>query len=77
MNITQQELDALPDVSAGFDIERRVVDGVTMNVPVMRAPGASLLTGPDDGFVIDIDGARWLVGRDAQGRRVKRRASVL
>lgn len=77
MNITQQDLDALPDVSAGFDLERRVVEGRTVNVPVMRAPGSALLTGPDDGLVLDASGAQWLVGRDAQGRRVKQRASVL
>ncbi len=68
--MTQEELDALPDVTVGFDVQERTVDGRTFKVPV-HVSALALFIGPEDGTVMDVYGAVWLVGQH-NGVRVKR-----
>jgi hypothetical protein len=70
--MTQAELDALPTMG-GFGMEQRVIDGKTVNVPVME-PVYVLWTEPDEPCaVVDSDGTRWRIGW-YQGTRYKVRS---
>jgi hypothetical protein len=73
--MTQEELDALPDVTnPGIGQAEQIIDGKRVVVPVFYADGP-IFIGPEDGGVTDAAGQRWLVGRCAGGMRVKRRLS--
>ncbi len=62
--MTQQELDALPDVGGGFGMTTEIRDGQTVSVP--RWQGFSGVMGmPPQGqpmAVIGADGTRWRIG---------------
>lgn len=69
--MTQEELDALPDVTPGLVYEERVIDGMKVRVPRQQGGVGALFIGPEDGLVRDSAGRRWMVGQH-NGVRVKR-----
>ena len=70
--MTQEELDALPDVTAQILPEERIIDGRRVVVPVQQPGAGALFTGPDDGqFRCGQTGQRYMVGWH-EGVRVKR-----
>lgn len=71
--MTQDELDALPDVTPGFGHHERWIDGRRVVVPV-QGKAVAMFTGPDDGTVMDIEGTVWMTGV-IDGVRCKRRTS--
>ena len=71
--MTQDELDALPDVTPNFGHVEREIDGLRVTVPVHRG-GVAMFTGPDDGTVMDVAGSVWITGI-VDGVRCKQRTS--
>ena len=71
--MTQDELDALPDVTPGFGQVEREIDGRRVTVPAQR-DAVAMFTGPDDGIVMDVEGTVWMTGI-VDGVRCKRRTS--
>lgn len=69
--MTQEELNALPDVTDTIGQREHIVDGQRFVVPVQQRPACALFHGPDDGLVMDAAGKWWMTGW-LEGRRVKR-----
>lgn len=71
--MTQDELDALPEIDTGIGVRTCVIDGQKVMIPVHSRAGV-LFQKPDDGaFLCLRTGVRFMVGwRD--GARVKQRS---
>lgn len=70
--MTQDELDALPDVTRQVLPEERTINGRQVIVPVQQPGVGALFQGPEDGlFVCARTMKRYVVGWH-DGRRVKR-----
>ncbi len=67
--MTQQELDALPEVG-GISQREEIIDGRKVVIPVIE--GGAMFQGLDDGVVVGNDGQRWMIGQ-VSGVRSKRR----
>ena len=76
--MTQDELDALPDVTPQILPEERMIDGRKVIVPVQTGEFiGALYMGPDDGeYTCQRTGHRYMVGW-INGKRVKRMLNVL
>lgn len=73
--MTQDELNALRDVSPSFGQKERIIDGRKVIIPTLSAPAAALFQKPDDGVVKDEAGRYWITGWIGD-ERVKRRWSA-
>jgi hypothetical protein len=69
--MTQEELDALPDVSPRIDRVEKIIDGKRVMCPVMVG-GFALFIGDDCGMVRDSNGIKWTIGYH-KGEKVKQR----
>jgi hypothetical protein len=72
--MTQDELDALPDVTPSIGQQERIIDGQRVVVPVMRGDAGALFQ-PEDGAPLSAEcgrtGVRYMIGWSG-GARVKR-----
>ena len=70
--MTQEELDALPDVTPRFVLGIRTIDGRRVRVPIQQVGVGALFDGPGSGqFICQRTGRRYLVG-EQNGVMVKR-----
>lgn len=70
--MTQDELNALRDVTPSFGHVERIIDGRKVLVPQLAGEPGALFQREDDGVFKDATGTRWLTGW-VRGERVKRR----
>lgn len=75
--MTQEEFDALPDVTGGWGTREEERNGQIVRVPCWSGFAGALFHGPDDPIVtVDRNGQRWMIGRK-DGVLVKRRSTNL
>jgi hypothetical protein len=70
--MTQDELNALRDVSPSFGAIERVIDGRKVIIPTLSDPVSALFQKPEDGVVMDANGQWWMTGW-LHGEHVRRR----
>ena len=74
MHFSLEEVMALPEGGGGFGMEQRVIDGKTVNVPVlMRQPVAFYVDDTTPMTWQEADGTYWRLGRYQDGEWFKRR----
>jgi hypothetical protein len=71
--MTQDELDALPDVTEPFGQVQKVIDGRRVTIPTIGRETGAVFMGGETHMVIDVDGRKWYI-LDVNGVRSKRRA---
>lgn len=72
--MTQDELNALRDVSPSFGQTERIIDGRKVIVPTLASRPMALFQKPEDGMFQDAAGQWWITGW-LHGEHVKRRTS--
>lgn len=69
--MTQEELDALPDVTERFGYREEIIDGQKVRIPFLENPSCVLQVKDDDPMWVEDARGRWMIGyRD--GEKVKR-----
>jgi hypothetical protein len=71
MNMTEDELKALPDVSPEIGYAEVYVGGNLVRIPTTDTKPGAIFQQEDDGMVIDSDGVAWMTGW-VNGVRVRR-----
>jgi hypothetical protein len=70
--MTQDELNALRDVSPSFGQIERIIDGKRVIIPTLSEQAGALFQKPEDGVVQDAAGTWWMTGW-LKGEHVRRR----